>query len=78
METRQVTGDVMAGVGAARPPGLAALAVALELGQRLVQQLLLLRSRAKPIQEIALLKLAEPLEDLRSLVGFELRQFGQA
>jgi hypothetical protein len=35
---------------------LAALAVALELGQGLVQQLLLLRSRAKPIQEIALLK----------------------
>ena len=49
---------------------MGALAVALELGQGLVQQLLLLRSRAKPIQEIALLKFAEPLEDLGSLVRF--------
>ena len=58
-------------------PGLAVLAVALEFGQGLVQQLLFLGRRATPLQEVALLKLTEPLEHLRSLVGFELRQFGQ-
>ena len=59
------------------PPRLAALAIALELGQRLVQELLLLRSRAKLMQEVALLKFAEPLEDLRSFFGSELGQFGK-
>jgi hypothetical protein len=69
-------------VGSLKPlqdvaPRLAGLAVALELRQRLVQQPLLLRSRAKPIQEITLLKFAESLEDLRSFFSCELGQFGK-
>jgi hypothetical protein len=58
-------------------PRLAALAVALELGQGLVQQFLLLRSRAKPMQEITLLKFSEPIKDLRSFLSFELGQLRQ-
>jgi hypothetical protein len=58
-------------------PGLAALAVALELGQGLVQEHLLLWSRAMSLEEVALLKFAEPLEDLRPLCGLELGQFGK-
>jgi hypothetical protein len=51
------------------------IGAALELGHGLVQQPLFFRRRANPLQEATLLKLAEPLEDLRSFFGFELRQF---
>jgi hypothetical protein len=58
-------------------PGLAALAVAFELSQRPVQEPLLFWSRAMPLEQVALLEFAEPLEHLRPLFGLELGQFGK-
>jgi hypothetical protein len=56
-------------------PRRSTLAVALEFGERLVEQLFLRGGWADALQKIVLLKLAEALEDLRPFFGFELGQF---
>ncbi len=54
----------------------AALAMTLELGQGLVQEPFLLGSRAMPLEEVALLKFAEPLVRVRGTpaAAFRIRR----